>query len=263
MLQGPMSPTVRWDPVQYGRYAGERDRPFFELTARIEADAPETVVDLGCGSGELTEALAARWPEALVRGIDASPEMIERAPHDGAVQFSIGAAEAFDATGVDVLVSNAALQWVPTHRELLPRWAAQLNPGGWLAFQVPANFTAPSHVLMRELAESAAWRDRLGGVLRGAESTAPPAEYLDLLARSGLDVDAWSTEYEHVLAGEDPVLEWVRGTGLRPALQVLSADDAQRFSAEYAALLREAYPRRDYGTVFGFRRTFVVAHRRD
>jgi trans-aconitate 2-methyltransferase len=257
---------VRWDPTQYGRYAGQRGRPFFELTARVEADAPSNVVDLGCGPGDLTVALAERWPEALVRGIDSSPEMIERARTQSPpapVQFSVGTAERFGATGVDVLVSNAALQWVPTHRELLTRWAAQLNPGGWLAFQVPANFTAPSHTLMRELAESAAWRDRLGGVLRGAESTAPAAEYLHLLARAGLDVDAWTTEYEHVLDGEDPVLEWVRGTGLRPALQALDDDDAQRFSAEYAALLREAYPRRDYGTVFGFRRTFVVAHRRD
>ena len=255
---------MRWDPIQYGRYAGERGRPFFELTARIDAAAPETVVDLGCGPGDFTVSLADRWPEALIRGhrLLAGDD---RACADAmaAVQFSVGAAEQFDATGTDVLVSNAALQWVPTHCELLPRWAAQLNPGGWLAFQVPANFTAPSHVLMRELAESDAWRDRLGGVLRGAESTAPPAEYLDLLAGAGLDVDAWSTEYEHVLAGDDPVLEWVRGTGLRPALQALSAADAERFSAEYAARLREAYPRRDYGTVFGFRRTFVVAQRRD
>ena len=252
---------MRWDPTQYARYAGERGRPFFELTARIEAAAPELVVDLGCGSGDLTAALAARWPEALVRGIDSSPEMIERARADGAVEFSVGTAERFDATGVDVLVSNAALQWVATHRELLGRWAAQLRPDGWLAFRVPANFDAPSHVLMRELAESPAWRHRLGGVLRGAESTAPPAEYLDLLARDGLEVDAWQTEYEHVLDGPDPVLEWVRGTGLRPVLQALSDQEAARFEDAYATLLREAYPRRPYGTVFGFRRSFVVAHR--
>jgi trans-aconitate 2-methyltransferase len=162
-----------------------------------------------------------------------------------------------------VLVSNAALQWVPTHRQLIGEWAGQLNAGGWLAFQVPANFDAPSHVLMRELAESARWRDRLGGVLRGTLSTAPPLEYLDLLGDAGLDVDAWQTEYVHILQGEDPVLEWVRGTGLRPALAALSDPDAADFSAEYAALLREAYPRRSYGTAFPFKRTFVVAHRRD
>ncbi len=254
---------MRWDPTQYARYADERSRPFFDLVGRIEADAPGTVVDLGCGSGELTETLARRWPEARVRGVDSSQEMIARAPAGGPVRFSVADAESFDASGVDVLISNAALQWVPTHRELLPRWADRLAPGGWLAFQVPSNFGAPSHALMRELAESPEWRERLGGVLRGAESVAPPAEYLDLLASRGMVVDAWQTEYEHVLDGEDPVLEWVRGTGLRPVLAALPAADAARFSAQYATRLREAYPRRPYGTVLGFSRVFVVARRTD
>ena len=116
---------------------------------------------------------------------------------------------------------------------------------------------------MRELAESPPWRDQLGGVLRGTESTASPAQYIDLLAGCGMTVEAWQTEYQHILQGEDPVLEWVRGTGLRPALQALSAADAERFTADYAAGLRDAYPRRPYGTVFGFARTFVVAQRTD
>ena len=254
---------MRWDPTQYARYSDQRSRPFFDLVGRIDAEAPETVVDLGCGSGELTEMLAQRWPEALVRGVDASPEMIACAPAGTAVQFSVAEAESFDATGVDVLVSNAALQWVPTHRELLSEWADQLAPWGWLAFQVPSNFGAPSHALMRELAESPEWRERLGGVLRGPESVAAPAEYLDLLASRGMEVDAWQTEYEHVLDGGDPVLEWVRGTGLRPVLAALSDAEAERFSGEYAARLRQAYPRRSYGTVFGFSRIFVVARRAD
>lgn len=253
---------MRWDPLQYGRYADERARPFFELTARIEADAPQVVVDLGCGSGELTVTLAERWPQALVRGIDASPEMIGQARHEGAVEFSVGDAAEFSAAGIDVLVSNAALQWVPSHRELIARWSAQLATGGWLAFQVPANFDAPSHVLMRELAASAQWRDRLAGVLRGSDSTAPPEEYLELLSAAEMEVDVWRTEYLHVLQGEDPVLEWVGGTALRPVLAALSPPEAEAFTSQYATALRSAYPRRPYGTPFAFARTCVVARRR-
>lgn len=253
--------TMRWDPALYGRYADERSRPFFELTARIAAESPATVVDLGCGSGELTVALSARWPAATVRGLDASPEMIDRAPQDGRVSFAVADARDFDATGTDVLVSNAMLQWVPGHARLLRAWAEQLNPGGWLAFQVPANFDAPSHRLMRELADSPAWRDRLDGVLRHEDAVASPTEYLDLLAGRGMRVDAWQTEYQHVLGGDDPVLEWVRGTGLRPVLAALSDAQAAQFSGEYAHALRLAYPRRPYGTVFSFARTFVVAHK--
>lgn len=254
---------MRWDPEQYARYADERSRPFYDLVGRIGATAPARVVDLGCGSGELTVTLAERWPKAEVRGVDASPEMIASAPSGTGIAFSVGTADGFDATDVDVLVSNAMLQWVPGHRELLARWAAQLADGGWLAFQVPGNFGAPSHRLMRELAAEDAWRERLDGVLRHADgdAVAGPADYLELLAGAGLRVDAWETEYLHVLDGEDPVLEWLRGTGLRPVLAALDEEGAAAFTAEYAARLRAAYPRRAFGTAFPFRRIFVVAQR--
>ena len=159
----------------------------------------------------------------------------------------------------DVLVSNALLQWVPTHRELLVRWAGELPAGGWLAFQVPGNFDAPSHVAMRELAASPRWRRSLDGVLRGGETTDSPAQYAQLLLDAGLRVDAWETSYLHVLPGEDPVLQWLRGTGLRPVLDRLSADDAAEFERELADRLRAAYPPGPHGTLFGFRRVFVVA----
>lgn len=256
-----MAPTLTWDPEQYAKFADSRNRPFHDLVAQVAASDPGVVVDLGCGAGGLTVGLARRWPNALVRGVDSSPEMIAQAPAGTGVEFAIGTAEEFDATGVDVLVSNAVLQWVPTHRDLLVRWAGQLHPGGWLAFQVPANFDAPSHRLMRDLAASADWAGELDGVLRGTESVAEPTEYLDLLADAGLAADVWQTEYQHVLTGPDPVLDWVRGTGLRPVLQALSADRAREFTARYADLLREAYPVRPYGTPFGFRRTFAVARR--
>jgi trans-aconitate 2-methyltransferase len=252
---------MRWDPAQYGRYADERSRPFFDLVRQVGAEDPRSVVDLGCGPGELTITLAERWANARVRGLDSSPEMIAKAPEHPRVAFAVRDAAEFDATGVDVLISNAMLQWVPDHLPLLSRWAGQLNPGGWLAFQVPSNFGAPSHRLMRELAREQEWRSQLVGVLRHEDAVATPAQYLDHLATRGMTVDAWQTEYQHVLQGEDPVLEWVSGTGLRPVLAALGSKDAARFSAQYAERLREAYPSRPYGTVFGFQRTFVVAHR--
>ncbi|WP_432562611.1 trans-aconitate 2-methyltransferase [Kineococcus sp. SYSU DK003] len=251
--------ALTWDPAQYARFSAPRARPFHDLLARVEASDPDLVVDVGCGPGNLTLELARRWPGARVRGFDSSPEMIAKAPVDHGVEFAVAAAQDFDATGVDVVVSNAVLQWIPEHRDLLRRWASQLAPGAWLAFQVPSNFDAPSHRLMRELADSPPWRHRLAGVLRGSESVATPQEYLDLLAGAGLLADVWQTEYQQVLAGEDPVLEWVRGTGLRPVLQALDAASAAEFEREYAALLREAYPARDYGTPFPFLRTFAVS----
>lgn len=253
---------MRWDPTQYARYAEYRSRPFFDLVAQIGAQSPGTIVDVGCGSGELTISLAQRWPAATLLGVDSSPEMISRAPVGQGACFTVRAAQDVDAVGVDVLVSNAALQWVPKHTELLSRWAGQLNEGGWIAFQVPANFDAPSHRLMRELADSRRWRGRLQGVLRGALAVAEPDTYLDLLHAHGLHADVWQTQYLHVLPGADPVLEWVRGTGLRPVLHELNDDEADAFSAEYASLLRHAYPVRPYGTVLPFLRTFAVAQKR-
>ncbi|HET9074991.1 MAG TPA: trans-aconitate 2-methyltransferase [Solirubrobacteraceae bacterium] len=250
---------MRWDPVQYARFGDERGRPFLDLLARVGATAPRRVVDLGCGTGELTMRVAERWPEARIEGVDASAEMIARAAPCARVSFAVGDARDFHADGVDVLLSNAMLQWVPDHGPLLARWARELPAGGWLAVQVPANFDAPSHRLMRELADTPRWRPRLGGVLRHADAVASPIAYLELLSAAGMRVEAWQTEYIHVLEGPDPVLEWVRGTGLRPVLAVLDAEAADAFEAEYAAALREAYPARAVGTVFPFRRTFLVA----
>lgn len=254
---------MSWDPVQYAQFRTERNRPFFDLVAHVEADDPAQVVDLGCGTGELTATLAQRWPQASVLGIDSSPDMLMASHrYSGArVGFTQSRAQDFSAAGVDVLVSNALLQWVPDHSLLLRRWAGELAAGGWLAFSVPSNFDAPSHVMMREVADSYRWRSRLRGVLRHTDAVATPAAYLDLLARAGLQVTAWQTSYLHVLQGPDPVLEWVRGTGLRPVLAVLDPDEAAEFTLDYARRLRAAYPPQPYGTVFPFQRTFVVAHK--
>jgi trans-aconitate 2-methyltransferase len=251
---------MRWDPQQYGRYGDERARPFVDLVARIGATDPRRVVDLGCGTGALTALLADRWPGAEVDGVDSSAEMIARAPAGARLRFRQASAEDWTMpVDTDVLLSNALLQWVPTHRELLARWAARLPAGGWLAFQVPGNFDAPSHVAMRELAASPRWAAQLDGVLRGGETTDSAAEYAQLLLDAGLRVDAWETTYVHVLPGADPVLEWLRGTGLRPVLERLSPDDAGEFERELADRLRAAYPPGPQGTLLPFRRIVLAA----
>jgi trans-aconitate 2-methyltransferase len=258
-----------WDPAQYLSFAGERSRPFFDLTGRVTAVSPGVVVDLGCGPGQLTESLAARWPDANVLGIDSSAEMIAAAEliddrglaGRGTLSFQVGdVCDWKPERPVDVIISNAVLQWVPGHLELLPRWAGFLADGGWLAFQLPGNFNQPSHAVMRELAESDQWRAELAGVQLNRQS-ADPGDYLDLLARQGLAVDAWETTYLHVLSGPDPVTEWYKGTGLRPVLAGLEPERASEFVRQYGEKVRVAYPAAPFGTVLPFRRVFVVAHK--
>jgi trans-aconitate 2-methyltransferase len=257
-----------WDPGQYLSFADERSRPFFDLTARIGAEQPGYVVDLGCGPGQLTAALARRWPQATVLGIDSAAEMIEAAAaaryggdgFGGRLSFELGDIRDFKPDRpADVIVSNAVLQWVPGHLELLPRWADYLASGGWLAFQLPGNFDQPSHAVLRDLAGSDRWRDRLAGVQLNRQA-ADPIGYVDVLARAGLTVDAWETTYLHLLRGPDPVTEWYKGTGLRPVLAVLSPAEAREFVGQYGERVRAAYPAAPYGTVLPFRRVFVVAH---
>src|SRR5262245_41601125 len=140
-----------WDPRKYLDFADHRSRPFFDLLGRVPADAPRRVVDVGCGPGNLTEALIARWPGAAVEAFDSSPEMVEAARRRG-IPAEVG--DVWDWSphpDTDVVVCNAVLQWVPGHDELLARWVGELPPGAWLAFQVPGNFAAPSHVRIREL----------------------------------------------------------------------------------------------------------------
>jgi trans-aconitate 2-methyltransferase len=253
-----------WDPAQYGVFGDERARPFNELAGRLGGPPPARVADLGCGSGELTATLADRWPDAVIDALDSSAEMIAAArAHEipGRLAFRVADVAAWEPEHpVDLVFSNAVLQWVPEHPDLLPRWVDALTIGGRLAFQVPGNFDAPSHVLLREMGRSRKWGGRLAHLQRDAPVLGP-AGYLDLLARLGCAVDAWETTYTQVLQGEDPVLEWVKGTALRPVLSTLGQDEADEFLAEYRDRLRRAYPAAPYGTVFPFRRIFVIATR--
>ena len=150
----------------------------------------------------------------------------------------------------------------PEHRALIARWAAALPAGGWLALQVPGNFGSPSHTLMRSLAESPRWASSLAGILRHDDAVGSPQEYAGLLLGAGLVADAWETTYVHVLAGADPVLDWLRGTALRPVMAALPPETYALFEAELAVQLREAYPATAAGTLFPFRRIFAVGHRR-
>lgn len=253
-----------WSPEQYASYSDHRQRPFYELLGRVGAESPEAVVDLGCGTGELTAVLTRRWPDAEIEGIDSSAAMIgeARKRQTSRLRFRLEDIAAWRPDKPhDVVISSAALQWVPDHLELLPRWVATLAPQGWLAFTVPGNFGAPSHAILREMCTSVMWTKDLRGAIRH-DVVAEPGHYLDLLARHGCAADVWETTYQQVLTGPDAVLEWTKGTALRPVLAALpSRADREEFLSEYGKRLAEAYPERPYGTVFPFRRVFVVARR--
>ena len=250
-----------WDPERYLAYAGERGRPFVELVGRVGAEEPRTVVDLGCGPGNLTGLLKRRWPSAHVTGLDSSPEMIATARGlDDGVVYDVGDLRDWrPSSPVDVLVSNAVLQWVPDHLALLPALVEAVRPGGWLAFQVPGNFDEPSHTIRRDLSATPPYDAQTSGV------TTPDAHdattYLRALQPLVTSVDAWETTYLHVLHGEDPVFTWVSGTGARPTLQALDETLRPRFEDEFKRRLRAAYPDDGRGVVLPFRRVFVVAQR--
>jgi trans-aconitate 2-methyltransferase len=261
------STMTDWDPAQYLRHADHRSRPFHDLVNRIPG-TPTRIVDLGCGPGNTTATLPERWPLATVTGIDNSPEMIAKARADGSDradgsgihyrQADIADYRPADDDHPDLILSNAALQWVPDHTRLFPRWITALPTGGTLAFQVPGNFGEPSHTLLTALRTSPRWAPQLGALDRAAVHE--PADYLDRLTALGCTVDAWETTYYQVLHGSHPVLDWVLGTALRPVLAALT-DPAERadFLAEYGEQLARAYPDSPNGTVLPFRRIFVVA----
>ena len=254
-----------WDPAQYLRFSDQRERPFDELVARIPAVDPGLVVDLGCGPGTTTVRLTGRWPAAEIVGVDSSPAMIERAAIlalPGRLRFELGDLRTWSPPGpVDVIVCNAVLQWVPGHADLLSRLVESLTPGGALAFAVPANFETPIHTELRRLVASGRGTVPTDGVLRG-DAVLSAAAYLERLLALGVEADVWETTYLHLLTGPDAVLQWARGTALRPVLSALPPEERARFEADYGAALRVAYPPDAEGrTVLPFRRIFAVARR--
>ena len=253
-----------WDSDQYLIFADERTRPAVDLAARVSLEAPRRIIDLGCGPGNSTAVLARRWPTAELTGLDNCAEMLDAARRDFPTWTWLDgdiAAWSADAP-FDVVFSNAALQWVPDHGWLLPRLLDQVGPDGALAIQMPANSEAPPHRLMRELAFSTAWRGHF---------EVPPRDwhiheaafYYDLLSPHAQRIDLWTTEYVHILPNPDGLIDWYRGTGLRPWLDALPDEPTRaRFIAEYRAAIAPHYPPRPDGRVlFPFRRLFMIAYR--
>lgn len=266
MNQGQIAGT-RWDPYLYLRFSDHRLRPALELLGRVPLESPGVIYDLGCGTGNVTRMLAERWPSATVYGLDNSKEMLEQAAAEpGMIHWLEADIRAWSpGEPADLIFSNATLHWVEDHAALFPRLAAYLKPGGWLAVQMPLSWSLPSHRLMREtLAGGGPGGQAIGSEeLRQAVARdwVEPAEaYYDLLADRSRSLDIWETEYVQILEGQDPVLEWVKATGLRPILNDLGDEERKVFLAEYTRRLRAAYPvKADGRTLYPFRRLFIVA----
>lgn len=255
--------TTTWDPALYLDFDDHRSRPFHDLLARVGATRPRRVVDMGCGPGHLTAVLAARWPDAVVSAFDSSAEMVDAARARDIDAERVDVRDWMPAPDIDVVVTNAVLQWVPEHPALLPRWIEALPDGAWFALQVPGNLDAPSHALVRELLDEPRWRGTpylSSGDPRDGTAVLDPTGYAGLLSGAGAQVDAWETTYLQRLTGDDPVLQWISATALRPVRDALAPADYARFHADLAPRLRAAYPARpDGSTWFPFRRIFAVA----
>lgn len=253
-----------WDPAAYLDFNDYRTRPAADLLAHVLLDSPRDIFDLGCGPGNSTALLRARWPEARIIGVDNSPAMLERARDDGpqAEWLEADLCSFLPAARADLLFSNAAYHWVPNRAEMFPRLMERLKPGGVLAVQMPSNFDAPSHQAIRRTAAKGPWAGMLTGIERGVGVETPEAHY-DLLSGVATHLDVWTTEYLHPLTGSDPVLNWVKGTALTPYLDALKGSEwVQPFLDACAGRLRAAYPPRAGGvTLLPFRRLFLVARR--
>lgn len=250
-----------WNPQQYLKFSGHRLRPALDLLARIP-DAPiRAIADLGAGAGNVTKLLRERWPEAEVTGVEGSPEMVaagrKAAPDVAWIEQDLATWQ--PAQRYDLIYSNAALHWLPDHAKLFPRVIASVAPGGYLAVQMPRNFTAPSHLLIAETALNGPWRSKVEHLVT-PPPVHEPAFYHDVLSSSAAAIDIWETDYLQVLEGENPVKEWTKGTWLTRYLDVLAGEEKAAFEADYGACVAKAYPRNAAGqTLFPFRRLFMVA----
>ncbi|MDP6707976.1 MAG: trans-aconitate 2-methyltransferase [Alphaproteobacteria bacterium] len=254
---------MQWDPAQYLAFGDLRLRPAVDLLARLPEAAPGRVADLGCGAGNVTGLLAARWPQAQITGVDSSPDMLAKAKAavPGADFVESDIAGWLPEAAPEVIFTNAALQWLDDHESLFPSLVGRLAPGGRIAIQMPRNHGEPSHQAMLETVEDGPWTERLRPVSR-AQPVATPERYYEILAPQASELDIWETIYLQQLDGENPVKEWTKGTALRPYLAALEGAEREAFEAAYGARILAAYPpAADGRTLFPFRRLFIVARR--
>lgn len=256
---------MAWSANQYLAFEDERTRPSRDLLAAVPNLEVRRAVDIGCGPGNSTELLASRFPDAAVTGVDSSPDMIaaarKRLP---GIDFETADIQTWAAPGpFDLVFANAVLQWVPGHATLLPALAAKLAPGGSLAVQMPDNFDDAAHSLMRDIAADGPWAAKLAAAAASRVPIASAFDYYELLRRSCAKVDVWRTTYHHPLAGgAAAVVEWFKGSGLRPFLEPLTEGERQAYLERYLAAVAKAYPAQSDGTVLlPFPRLFIVATR--
>jgi trans-aconitate 2-methyltransferase len=256
---------MSWSASQYTKFEDERNRPIRDLLARIPTSQVMNAADIGCGPGNSTELLQARFPDAVITGMDSSGDMIEAARKRlPGIQFEIDDIVRWRNKGpFDVILANAALQWIPDHESLLPELVARLAPGGSLAVQVPDNLDEPAHCIMREIASDEPWAAKLTHASSARAARRGADWYYSLLHGCGASVDIWRTSYYHLLAaGPSAITEWFKGTGLRPFLEPLDEDEARRYLARYEASVAQAYPALPDGSVLlPFPRLFFVATR--
>jgi trans-aconitate 2-methyltransferase len=256
---------MSWSAKQYVAFEGERTRPVRDLLSALPDIEARLAMDLGCGPGNSTEVLAARFPDAVVRGLDSSPDMIDAARRRlPRVQFEIGGIEEWKDPGpFDVILANAVLQWVPNHTELLPRLVARLASGGGLAIQMPDNLDGPAHRLMREVAAAGPWARALASASAARTPIADAIGYYELLRPLCSKVDVWRTTYHHPMRdGAAGIVEWFKGSGLRPFLEPLDTASRAAYLERYTAAVALAYPALSDGSVLlPFPRLFVTAIR--
>lgn len=256
---------MNWSAKQYSKFEDERNRPIRDLLAQVPNTRVATAADIGCGPGNSTELLQQQYPQAQIVGMDSSSDMIDaarkRLPQ---VTFEVDDIAAWrSGGGYDVILANAALQWVPDHAALLPMLLGKLAPGGSLAVQTPDNLDEPAHRLMRDVASDSAWAHKLTNASQSRESRRSAAWYYQLLTDRGADVNVWRTVYYHPLkGGAAAVVEWFKGSALRPFLAPLNDAERAAFLKRYEALIADAYPALADGTVIlPFPRLFYVATR--